>query len=214
MLTLLARLGPSTAAHWTFPVPPPHCSVTGGLHSPDPGRWPRWWMRTTPTPQPCLVRETHPHTILPALCPCATPGSRPLLSCALCLASPPSASRSCTSQVLVFKNQDACHVSGNLQLPISSPAAGLPVLPTQFPLFGQRLGPGLSSRRPSAPKGRPGPLPPAPALSPGPGSLNVRSLVSGEPLTPLQSEAHSSAPCGFCSSYPRWNAIARCPQGT
>ena len=152
-----AQLGPSTAAHWPFPVAPPHCSATGGLHSPDRGSRPRWWMRTNPTPQPCLVLETHPrHPPSPVFT--TTPGSRPLLSCALCLASPPSASRSCTSQVLVFKNQDACHVSGNLQLPISSPAAGLPVLPTQFPLFGQRLGPGLSSHRPSVPKGRPGPL--------------------------------------------------------
>lgn len=55
---------------------------------------------------------------------------------------------------------------------------------------------------------------PAPALSPGPGSLDVGSLVSGEPLTSLQSEARSSVPCGFCSSYPRWNAIARRPRGT
>ena len=213
MLALLAQLGPSTAAHWPFPVAPPHCSVTGGLHSPDRSSWPRWWMRTTP-PRSHVLSWRPSHAILPALCspPPLAPGRCSAVPSAwrpLPLPADPAQAKSSSLRIkmrAMFQGTFSCQspppLLASRSFPHNSHYLGRAWGPASLPIGHQfqRAGRGHSS--------------PASALSPGPGSLNVGSLVSGEPLTPLQSEARSSAPCGFCSSYPRWNAIAGCPQGT
>lgn len=109
MLTFLDQLGPGTAAHSSLPAPHP---PTPAVRAEVP-----WELASAvgETPAP-TSRPGDPRSAAlsgPTVRAWSPPPGR-CLGCALCLAFLPSANSSSASQVLIFKNQDACHVPGNL----------------------------------------------------------------------------------------------------